>query len=70
MMGEEDVVKPKGTYTTTLRCSSQKGTLLKMKREEFMRLRKIGPSWAEVMGQVAFKKFRQKADDIEAVSAE
>ena len=37
MMGEEDVFR-RGCYSTTLRCYSQKGTLLAFPRENFMSL--------------------------------
>ena len=68
MLGEEDIFLKNLRYSTTLTCHSSKGTLFCFPLESFLQLRNNETLWNEIMHQVAFKRFRQLADDIEPAS--
>ena len=69
MIGDDDVFN-EGPCTTSLSCHTQTGQLLSFPGKKFMRLKKNEAAWTEILGQVAYKKFRQCADDIEATEKE
>ena len=60
LVGEEDVFLQK-TYKCTLRCFSQKGTLFKIKKKDFLKLRNQNESWSKVMQKIAYKDSRYDA---------
>ena len=55
-------------YTTTLTCSTQKGHLFGMKKDQFLKLSKNPYIWNKVQNMVAFRNYRRFADDIKATS--
>ena len=67
MVGQEDVYRD-SPYSCTLKCHSQKGTLLLFPKEVFMKLRKIDVSWQEVLKQIAVRSSRLASDDINPAS--
>ena len=69
MIGDADVFSGK-VYQSTVKCNSQKGILLKMPRNGFLRLRKTQTAWQEVLEQIASKNFRMNADDIDETEPE
>lgn len=48
MVGDNDALSKDNLHTSTLKCYSQKGKLLAMPKESFLKLCKIGVSWGEV----------------------
>ena len=67
LLGAEDLLN-KTCRMATLTCTSQKGSLLALPCETFLKLRKIEHAWDEVLNQCAFKKFRKLGDDIEPMT--
>ena len=63
LIGEEDVLLHK-TYQCELRCYSQEGTLLKIQKKDFLKLRKESLSWNRVMEKIAYKDTRNDGKDI------
>ena len=69
MFGDDDVFHGDGSkYTTSVQCYSKTGRLLIFQRRKFLRLQKNEAAWTEILKQIAYKKFRQCADDIDTVS--
>ena len=69
MFGEDDVFNGI-KHSTSVQCYTKTGQLLIFPRRKFFRLQKNEAAWTEVLKQIAYKKFRQCADDIDAVSDE
>ncbi|CDW74956.1 UNKNOWN [Stylonychia lemnae] len=56
LIGDEDVALNSTLYQTTIRCISQTGELIRIKREDFQRLQAQGPTWNEILKSVTEKK--------------
>jgi hypothetical protein len=63
LIGEDDMIKNYKTYTKTLQCISQKGTLFELKKEHFMNLKGNNVSWENVMCNVKEKEERVRHRD-------
>ena len=61
LIGENDVFKEE-KYTSTLRCTSKHGTLFAMNKDQFFKLKKSQKSWDNVKQMVAYRQFRQLAN--------
>ena len=64
LFGYDDLLYKEGFHSTTVKCTSMKGRLFLMRKEQFFRLRKSQNSWHEVQKMVAYRTYRQNADDI------
>ena len=63
--GYDDLLYQGGYHSTTVTCTSKKGTLFLMRKEQFFRLHKSPNSWDQVENMVAYRTHRQNADDIQ-----
>ena len=48
MVGDNDALSKDNLHSSTLTCYSQKGKLLAMPKESFLKLCKIGVTWGEI----------------------
>ena len=63
LIAEEDVFQER-PYQCTLKCNSQKGTVLRLKKEHFMTVQKESTNWRKVMTKIAYRDCRKDALDI------
>lgn len=64
VFGYDDILYKDAKHSTKVTCTSEKGTLFLMRKEQFFKLRKSQSAWQEVQNMVAYRTFRQNADDI------
>eukprot|EP00347_Sterkiella_histriomuscorum_P000821 403374386 len=56
LIGDEDVGVNNSHYQSTIRCLSQHAELIRLKKEDFLRLQSQGPTWNEILKSITEKK--------------
>lgn len=56
MIGDEDIVANQNHYQSTVKCLTQHSDLIRIKKEDFIRLQAQGATWLEIMKAVDAKR--------------